>query len=205
MKISMKIVRGIIVSLVVLGYIVLCGVGGYYYGLQQTHPDLAEAKMIQGLDVKDKGVVVQEKTEKAEKKEKEQAEKKETVEETAEPEVVEEAVEEPVYYEQPAADYYSYDASYSGDSDGILTKSGGVNYYNGRRETWYSQQVLPGGGLDIPGRHIAEDGTIRDADGYICVAASDLQYGSIVDTSLGQGKVYDTGCAPGTTDIYTNW
>jgi len=86
-----------------------------------------------------------------------------------------------------------------------LTKSGGVYYFNGRKETWYSQRVLPGGGLNIPGRYVAEDGTIRDADGYICVAASDLPYGSTVETSLGMGKVYDTGCAAGVTDIYTDW
>lgn len=94
---------------------------------------------------------------------------------------------------------------YSQGGSGVLTRSGGVNYFKGRRETWYSQRVLPGGGLRIPGRHVAADGTIRDADGYICVAASDLPYGSLVETSLGMGKVYDTGCAAGTTDIYTNW
>lgn len=58
---------------------------------------------------------------------------------------------------------------------------------------------------DIPGRHVAEDGTVRDEDGYICVAASDLEYGSTVETSLGTGKVYDTGCAAGTTDVYVDW
>lgn len=105
-----------------------------------------------------------------------------------------------------AASKSSSGSSYSSGGEGVLTESGGVNYFNGRRETWYSQKVLPGGGLDIPGRHVnAEDGTIRDADGYICVAASDLPKGTIVETSLGTGKVYDTGCAPGTTDIYTDW
>lgn len=95
--------------------------------------------------------------------------------------------------------------SYYSSDDGVLTRSGGINYYNGRKETWYSQRVLPGGGLDIPGRHVAEDGTVRDEDGYICVATSDLEYGSTVETSLGTGKVYDTGCAAETTDIYTDW
>lgn len=88
-----------------------------------------------------------------------------------------------------------------------LTRSMGVKYYNGHRETWYSQKVLPGNGLKIPGRHVADDGTIRDGSGYI-VIASDLSYasrGSIIMTSLGPGKVYDTGCAYGTIDIYVNW
>lgn len=92
-----------------------------------------------------------------------------------------------------------------GDSGGVLTPSKGVVYYNGHRETYYSQKVLPGGGLNIPGRHVAEDGTIRDADGYICVASSDLPWGSVVETSLGTGKVYDCGCASGTIDVYTDW
>lgn len=87
----------------------------------------------------------------------------------------------------------------------ILTKSKGVNYFNGHKETWYSQKVLPGGGLNIPGRHVAADGTIRDEDNYICVASSDYPKGTIVETSLGTGKVYDTGCASGVIDIYTNW
>lgn len=90
-------------------------------------------------------------------------------------------------------------------SSNILTKSKGVNYFNGHKETWYSQKVLPGGGLNIPGRHVAADGTIRDEDNYICVASSDYPKGTIVETSLGTGKVYDTGCASGTIDIYTNW
>ncbi len=97
---------------------------------------------------------------------------------------------------------YSSSGSSSG---GQLTRSKGVVYYNGHRETWYSQRVLPGGGLHIPGRHVASDGTIRDADGYICVASSDLSKGTVVETSLGTGKVYDSGCASGTIDIYTDW
>ena len=52
---------------------------------------------------------------------------------------------------------------------GGLTPSKGRIWYNGHTETYYSQKVLPGGGLAIPGRHIASDGTIRDADGYIVV------------------------------------
>ena len=89
--------------------------------------------------------------------------------------------------------------------DGVLTPEKGVIYFNGHRETYYSHKVLPGGGLNIPGRHVASDGTIRDRDGYICVASSDLPWGTIVETSLGLGKVYDSGCASGTIDIYTDW
>ena len=90
-------------------------------------------------------------------------------------------------------------------SSGVLTKSKGVNYFNGHKETWYSQKVLPGGGLRIPGRHVNSQGLVCDENGYICVASSDYSKGTIVETSLGTGKVYDCGCASGIIDIYTNW
>ena len=90
-------------------------------------------------------------------------------------------------------------------SSNPLTRSKGVVYYNGHRETWYSQKVLPGKGLKIPGRHVDSRGLVCDGDGYICVASSDYPKGTIVETSLGTGKVYDSGCASGTIDIYCNW
>ena len=99
-----------------------------------------------------------------------------------------------------------YSAPYN-VSDNPLTPSKGVVNFNGHKETYYSQRVLPGTGLNIPGRHVADDGTVRDGDGYI-VVASDLSYlsrGSVILTSLGPAKVYDTGCAYGTIDIYVNW
>ncbi len=92
-------------------------------------------------------------------------------------------------------------------SSNPLTSFKGVVYYNGHRETYYSQRVLPGNGLNIPGRHVADDGTIRDGDGYICVAANSayMKKGTTLMTSLGPAKVYDCGCAYGTIDIYVNW
>ena len=99
-----------------------------------------------------------------------------------------------------------YSESYTYSSS-RLTKSRGALYFNGHKETYYSQNVLPGTSLRIPGRHIADDGTVRDGDGFICVAADPgyLAKGSVVITSLGPAKVYDTGCAYGTIDIYVNW
>lgn len=90
-------------------------------------------------------------------------------------------------------------------SSNPLTRSKGVVYYNGHRETWYSQKVLPGEGLKIPDRHVDSRGLVCDGDGYICVASSDLAKGTIVETSLGTGKVYDCGCPKNTIDIYCNW
>ena len=87
-----------------------------------------------------------------------------------------------------------------------LTRSAGRITFNGHQETWYSQKVLPGGGLNVPGRHVASDGTIRDKDDYIVVASDSLPKGSTILTSLGMGKVYDTGVGNNyTIDIYTNW
>ena len=88
-----------------------------------------------------------------------------------------------------------------------LTKRGGV-YWNpntGLKETWYSQKVLPGGGLNIPGRHVNDEGFVCDVDGYICVASSTYAKGTVIETSRGMGKVYDAGCAPGVLDVYVNW
>ena len=95
-------------------------------------------------------------------------------------------------------------ANYS-SSGGRLTPSGGVFNGPSGKETYYSQQVLPGGGLNIPGRNVAADGTIRDAEGYIVIASDVLPKGSITQTSLGTGKVYDTGVGHAGVDIYTDW
>ena len=82
----------------------------------------------------------------------------------------------------------------------------GVIYWNGWRWTWYSQKVLPGGGLRIPGRHVDADGYVCDEHDYICVASSVLSYGTVVATPFGKpGKVYDNGCSYDTIDTYTNW
>lgn len=84
----------------------------------------------------------------------------------------------------------------------------GVLYWNDHRWTWYSEKVLPGGGLNIPGRYTDDDGFVCDEDGYICLAA-DLSYiarGTVIDTPFGrQGKIYDTGCAYGTVDVYVGF
>lgn len=88
-----------------------------------------------------------------------------------------------------------------------LTRSNGSIRYNGHRETWYSTNESAGKetARDIPGKHVADDGTIRDIDGYVCVASSDLAFYTKVMTSVGPGKVYDCGCSSGTIDVYTNW
>ena len=88
---------------------------------------------------------------------------------------------------------------------GGLTPSKGRIWFNGHSETYYSQKVLPGGGQALPGSHIASDGTIRDKDNYIVVASDDYPKGTVVQTSLGAGKVYDSGSGKGNIDLYTDW
>ena len=83
----------------------------------------------------------------------------------------------------------------------------GVIEEDGVTYTYYSENVLPGGGLtelNENGRH-SEDGFVKDGDGYIAVASSDYEIGTVVDTPFGEGKVYDTGCAEGVVDIYVSF
>ena len=89
---------------------------------------------------------------------------------------------------------------------GYYLQTHGAILWNNYKWTWYSEKVLPGGGLNIPGRHADEQGFICDADNYICLASSTLVRGSIVDTPFGKaGKIYDSGCAAGVLDVYVNW
>ena len=82
----------------------------------------------------------------------------------------------------------------------------GVFNYNGHRWTWYSEKVLPGPGLRIPGRHVDENGYVCDENDYICLAANFLSKGTVVDTPLGkQGKIYDYCETNNTIDVYVSW
>lgn len=91
--------------------------------------------------------------------------------------------------------------SYSGNSGSF--KSQGVIYQNGIRYTYYSSNVLYH--YRTPEWNAGSDGIYRDSAGYIIVASSDHSQGSVVSTPFGAGKVYDSGCASGTIDIYTNF
>ena len=142
-----------------------------------------------------------------------------TEEPTTEPATTEEVTEAPT--EEPTTEApvkaegednsgsgLRYSAAYDYE-DNHLTRSNGVVHYNGHKETWYSTNEAGGQAtaISIPGKHVADDGTIRDADGYICVATHQgfYQYGDVIQTTLGPAKVYDCGCSYGTVDIYTTW
>ncbi len=104
-----------------------------------------------------------------------------------------------------------------------LTKSMGRNRYtiNGieRQETYYDlnmgrvmQNAKNWSGCSHTGHYsVRADGVKVDDDGYVLVAANLNYYPrcSVVQTSLGQGKVYDTGsfatANPQQFDIATDW
>lgn len=94
-------------------------------------------------------------------------------------------------YEQ--ADFYS----------GGLTAQSGVNYYDGRTETYYSSAVL--WHYRTNEWMVDEEGFYRTDEGYYVVAASDMEQGTVFQGSKGECIVLDSGCAAGVTDYYVNW
>ena len=101
---------------------------------------------------------------------------------------------EPYTASESAEGYYPTDG---------LTQDGGINYHDGRLETWYSSQVLP---HYRQGEWTTdEEGYWRTSDGYYVVAASDMEQGTIFSGSKGECIVLDSGCADGTTDYFVSW
>ena len=74
--------------------------------------------------------------------------------------------------------------------------------WGGYRFTYYREQVLPGGGLAIPGRHLNADGYVSDKDGFIVLAGS-APKGTVYETPFGSpGKIYDRGTVGNHLDVY---
>ena len=107
---------------------------------------------------------------------------------------------------------------YSDKPEGVLTKSGGVNYYGGRKETYYNMKIWPEGTLvqrawdsGIEGEYHVSDEGYKMVGDYIILAANFDTYpvGTILNTSLGKGVVVDTGTFaatnPNQIDIAVNW
>ena len=89
---------------------------------------------------------------------------------------------------------FAFDGKYKDDGSGFTF-------------TYYPESVLPGGGLDIPGRHVNDDGYVVDGDGNLCIASDNLPPGTVVDVpfSTGVGVVYDSGSGDGNLDMYVSW
>lgn len=119
-------------------------------------------------------------------------------------------VEETSYY-APQTTTYSYtppanpSPTYNAPSSGSGNfQADGVWYDENYRYTWYSSNAAYH--YRTPEWSAGSDGIYRDSEGYVVVASSDYAQGTVIeDTPFGAVKVYDTGCASGTLDIYTNY
>ena len=98
---------------------------------------------------------------------------------------------------------------------GILNSYNGVNYFEGRKETYYNKPMkrvcAKASDMGITGEYWErEDGAKMFGTFVIVAAAHDrYPYGSVVGTSLGYGIVLDTGTFAQTNkeqiDIATTW
>lgn len=119
-------------------------------------------------------------------------------------------VEETSYY-APQTTTYSYTPpanpapTYNAPSSGSGNfQADGVWYDENYRYTWYSSNAAYH--YRTPEWSAGSDGVYRDSEGYVVVASSDYAQGTVIEnTPFGPAKVYDTGCASGTLDVYTNY
>ena len=85
----------------------------------------------------------------------------------------------------------------------------GVIEYNGYYFTYYSELVMPGEGLYIPGRWTDEYGFVRDGNGNLCLASNTpdtMARFSTVYTPWGLGVIYDYGTGnDAVIDVYVGW
>lgn len=100
-------------------------------------------------------------------------------------------------YDQPSCSGGGYSVGSDFFRDGV--------WHDGRyRYTYYSSNVLHHYRTDE--WTAGSDNIYRDSEGYVVVASSDHPQGTVISgTPFGDVKVYDTGCASGTLDVYTNY
>lgn len=98
---------------------------------------------------------------------------------------------------------YSYDNVDINNNGSGLTQQSGVNYYDGRTETYYSSNVLYH--YRTSEWTVDNEGFYRTNEGYYVVAASDMPQGTTFEGSKGTCIVLDSGCNAGVTDYYVNW
>ena len=123
-------------------------------------------------------------------------------EEEIEPLTEESVPQEETIEEEESTSQVNQEAMYSAS----YLKQMGVITWNNYRWTWYSQKVLPGGGLNIPGRHVDENGYVCDENDRICLASGFVDKGTVVSTPFGkEGCVYDYCATANTYDVYTNF
>ena len=111
------------------------------------------------------------------------------------------------YTEPYQEDYEEYSAFYEPvtswtETEGLNAFTG-VNYHDGRTETYYSSSVLYH--YRTPEWSLDDEGFYRDSEGRYVVAASDMEHGTVFQGSKGECIVLDSGCAAGVTDYYVDW
>ena len=108
--------------------------------------------------------------------------------------------------QQAAAASTSSGGQYYSNGSG-LTQQSGVNYHNGRKETYYnlnmSGVISNAQAMGINGNYWVRDDGVKMYGDYVIVASQDSK-GTLIDTSVGQGIVLDY-CPAGTVDIATTW
>ena len=114
---------------------------------------------------------------------------------------------EPETEPKKRSDDYDVNANVSGKYHSLKLFRRDGEYYDasGYTFTWYSEKVLPGPGLKIPGRHVNDEGYVCDEDGNICLASTTLSKGTVVKIPFGNGigVVYDECVASGRIlDVY---
>ena len=110
------------------------------------------------------------------------------------------AAELETYYEEDYSWVESYAPSYSGDG---FMQEGVRAGVDSSTETWYSSNAAY---HYMTSEWTPDDeGYYRDSDGYYVVASDDYPEGSVVTTSKGEAKVYDSGTDSGNIDMYVNW
>ena len=110
------------------------------------------------------------------------------------------AAELETYYEEDYGWVESYATSYSGDG---FMQEGVRAGVDSDTETWYSSNAAY---HYRTGEWTPDDeGYYRDSDGYYVVASNDYAEGTVVNTSKGEAKVYDSGTDSGNIDMYVNW
>ena len=156
-------------------------------------------------DAKLKAEEAKKKAEEEAKKAEEEAKKKSEEEKKAAEEAAKQSEESSSQYESSSDESSSY-STVQTSTERLYNLSdfmfSGVVYWSGYKFTYYSQSVLPGGGLSIPGRHVNADGYVSDGDGYIVLAGS-APLGTVYDTPFGyKGKIYDRGTSGNHLDVY---
>ena len=101
----------------------------------------------------------------------------------------------------------NYAYTYNGIKETAYSNYEKGQYYSSAGVGYRTCSYCGAGGLNSTyGFHVADDGTIRDKDGFIVVATTTKRYElqKVVMTSMGPGRYYDTS-GGSLIDIYTHW